>query len=63
MNVSDERRETRVEKVVFEIGRGLFFGGLAATIFREEIDAAYPLAALAVGVVLLIYYIRREGKS
>jgi len=58
--VGGEQRETRKDKILFEIGRGLLLGGLAATIFRHELHFVYPAGAVLVGMVLLILYARKE---
>ena len=62
MFVNSERREGRKDKVIFEIGRGLLIGGLAATVFRHDIHPAFPLSAIVVGVLTLIYYVRKEAR-
>lgn len=61
LHVNGERRETRRDKVIFELGRGLLLGGLAATIFRGEIHPAIPGFAIVVGIALLVHYIRKEN--
>ena len=44
------------------MGRALMIGGLAATIFRQDLHPSFPVGALAAGICCLVYYVWKEDR-